>query len=63
MHPPTMTAAAIPRPPWCLTPGAATYDNQPIYWVLECLTAASKVLSLATPKEKGTNGLVIGSLD
>jgi hypothetical protein len=31
--------------------------------VLECLTAACKALSLANAKRKGTNGLVIGSLD
>jgi hypothetical protein len=31
--------------------------------VLECLTAACKALSLANVKGKGTNGLVIGSLD
>ena len=29
MHPPTMAAAVIPRPPWCLNPGDAAYDNQP----------------------------------
>jgi len=29
----------------------------------ECLTAACKALSLANAKGKGTNGLVIGSLD
>ena len=30
-----MAAAVVPRPPWpwCLTPGAATYDNQPAFWV------------------------------
>jgi hypothetical protein len=32
MHPPTMVAAIVPRPPWCLTPGAAAYDNQPTLW-------------------------------
>ena len=31
--------------------------------VLECLTAACKALSLANAKGKGTNGLVIRSLD
>ena len=31
--------------------------------LLECLTAACKALSLANGKGKGTNGLVIGSLD
>jgi hypothetical protein len=30
---------------------------------LECLTAACKALCLANGKGKGTNGLVIGSLD
>ena len=28
MHPPTMAAAVVPRPPWCLTPGSAAHDNQ-----------------------------------
>ncbi len=28
-----MAAAVFPWPPWCLTPGAATYDNQPTCWV------------------------------
>ena len=23
-----MIAAVVPRPPWCLTPGAAAYNNQ-----------------------------------
>ena len=32
MHPPTMAAAVFPRPTWCLTPGAAAYDNQPTLW-------------------------------
>jgi hypothetical protein len=27
-----MVAAVVPRPPWCLTPGAAAYDNQPTLW-------------------------------
>ena len=36
MHPPTMAAAVVPRPPWCLTFGAATYDNQPTF----CATVA-----------------------
>ena len=31
--------------------------------MLECLTAACKALSLANAKGKGTNGLVIRSLD
>jgi hypothetical protein len=25
-----MAAAVVLQPPWCLTPGAAAYDNQPI---------------------------------
>ena len=33
MHPPTMVAAAVSRPPWYLTPCAATNDNHPTYWV------------------------------
>jgi len=32
MPPSTMAAAVVPRPPWCLTPGAAAYDNQPTLW-------------------------------
>ena len=32
MHPPTMAAAVVPRPPWCLTPGSAAHDNQPTFW-------------------------------
>ncbi len=36
---------------------------QVLHWLLECLTAACKALSLANAKGKGTNGLVIGSLD
>ena len=32
-------------------------------WLLECLTAACKALSLANAKGEGTNGLVIRSLD
>jgi len=28
-----MAAAVILHLPWCLTPGAAAYDNQPILWV------------------------------
>ena len=27
-----MAAAVIPQLPWCLTPGAAAYDNQPTLW-------------------------------
>ncbi len=27
-----MAAAIVPRPPWCLTPDAAAYDNQPTFW-------------------------------
>jgi hypothetical protein len=33
MHAPTMAADVTPRPQWCLTPGAATYNNQPTFWV------------------------------
>ena len=33
MHPPTMVATVVPRPLWCLTPGAATYIHQPTCWV------------------------------
>jgi len=32
MHPPTMAAAVVSRPPWCLTPGSAAHDNQPTLW-------------------------------
>jgi len=39
------------------TPGAS------LEGVLECLTAACKALSLANAKGKGTNRLVIRSLD
>jgi hypothetical protein len=28
----TMAAAVVLQPPWCLTSGAAAYDNQPILW-------------------------------
>jgi hypothetical protein len=27
-----MVATVVTRPPWCLTPGTATYNNQPTLW-------------------------------
>jgi hypothetical protein len=55
MHPPTMAASVVPRPPWCLTPGAATYDNQPIFCAtVACGGAGSGAL--------GTMVVVVGNL-
>jgi hypothetical protein len=31
---PTMVAAALPRPPWCPTPGAKAYNNQPTCYAI-----------------------------
>jgi len=37
-----MAAAVVPRQPWCLTPGATAYYNQPILWVtVVCDSAGS----------------------
>ena len=36
MHPPTMAATAIPRLPWCLTPGAATCIHQSTNMLGDC---------------------------
>ena len=68
MHPPTMVvvaAAVVPRPPWCLTPGAAAYDNQPTLWVtVVCGGAGSGApwgaLSAMSQRDGRRCGVVVG---
>ncbi len=49
-----MVAAVVPRPPWCLTPVAAIYDNQPTFWV---------TVVCVLRREWGTMVAIVGHLD
>jgi hypothetical protein len=51
-----MAAAVVLQPPWCLTPGAAAYDNQPILWATVLYTMAAVVGHLGQDVSKDDVG-------